>query len=191
MIAGAVPESLWPLDWKHLLAYITGSVAQELLTRNEYLAEENRTLWNRVKGRLRPSDAERITLAKIGRRLGPKGTGRSGPDRATGYDSGLAPETGGPEFDGSKNRFTLGAPAHSQVCGRSGVADGPGQSHLGLQTDCRRVGQSWAQDQSRNRGQHLEEERTGAGSGTRNGNVLDGFHSVPFGGVGGLGFFLG
>ncbi len=28
------------MDWKRLLAYITGSVDQQLLTRNEYLAEE-------------------------------------------------------------------------------------------------------------------------------------------------------
>jgi hypothetical protein len=26
------------MDWKHLLAYITGTVEQELLLRNEYLA---------------------------------------------------------------------------------------------------------------------------------------------------------
>jgi hypothetical protein len=29
------------MDWKHLLAYITGSVDQELLLRNEYLVAEN------------------------------------------------------------------------------------------------------------------------------------------------------
>jgi len=30
------------MDWKHLLAYITGTVDQELLIRNEYLVTENR-----------------------------------------------------------------------------------------------------------------------------------------------------
>jgi hypothetical protein len=30
------------MDWKHLLAYITGTVDQELLLRNEYLVTENR-----------------------------------------------------------------------------------------------------------------------------------------------------
>jgi hypothetical protein len=30
------------MDWKHLLAYITGTVDQELLRRNEYLVAENR-----------------------------------------------------------------------------------------------------------------------------------------------------
>jgi hypothetical protein len=28
------------MDWKHLLAYITGTVDQELLQRNEYLVTE-------------------------------------------------------------------------------------------------------------------------------------------------------
>ena len=30
------------MDWKQLLAYITGTVDQELLLRNEYLVTENR-----------------------------------------------------------------------------------------------------------------------------------------------------
>src|SRR2546425_11284232 len=30
------------MDWKHLLVYITGTVDQELLLRNEYLVTENR-----------------------------------------------------------------------------------------------------------------------------------------------------
>ena len=30
------------MDWKTLLAYITGTVDQELLLRNEYLVTENR-----------------------------------------------------------------------------------------------------------------------------------------------------
>jgi len=32
------------MDWKTLLAYITGTVDQELLLRNEYLVTENRIL---------------------------------------------------------------------------------------------------------------------------------------------------
>jgi putative transposase len=32
------------MDWKTLLAYISGSVDEELLLRNEYLAAENRIL---------------------------------------------------------------------------------------------------------------------------------------------------
>jgi hypothetical protein len=32
------------MDWMQMLAYITGTVDQELLLRNEYLAAENRIL---------------------------------------------------------------------------------------------------------------------------------------------------
>ena len=55
-----------------LLAYITGTVDQELLLRNEYLAAENRILRNQIKGRLLLTDAEKGTLAEIAYRLGRK-----------------------------------------------------------------------------------------------------------------------
>jgi hypothetical protein len=58
------------MDWKRLLAYITGSVDQELLLRNEYLVTENRILRNQVKGCVHLSDGERKTLAEIGKKLG-------------------------------------------------------------------------------------------------------------------------
>jgi putative transposase len=32
------------MDWARILAYVTGTVDQELLARNEYLAIENRGL---------------------------------------------------------------------------------------------------------------------------------------------------
>jgi len=57
------------MDWKILLAYITGSVDQELLLRNEYLVAENRLLRRQIKGRIRLSDGERKTLAEIGKKL--------------------------------------------------------------------------------------------------------------------------
>ena len=58
------------MDWKHLLAYITGTVDQELLLRNEYLVTENRILRNQITGRVRLSDRERQTLADLGQKLG-------------------------------------------------------------------------------------------------------------------------
>ena len=57
------------MDWKTLLAYITGSVDQELLLRNEYLVTENRLLRQQIPGRVRLNDGERKTLAEIGKRL--------------------------------------------------------------------------------------------------------------------------
>ena len=47
--------------WKHLLAYITGSVNEELLLRNEHLVMENRILRNQITGRICLTDAERKT----------------------------------------------------------------------------------------------------------------------------------
>jgi len=58
------------MDWRRMLAYVTGTVDQELLLRNEYLAAENRILRGQIKGRLRLNDGERKTLAEIAVQLG-------------------------------------------------------------------------------------------------------------------------
>jgi hypothetical protein len=63
------------VEWARVLAYITGTVDQELLLRNEYLAAENRILKTQLKARLRLSDAERAKLGEIGHRLGHKPLG--------------------------------------------------------------------------------------------------------------------
>jgi putative transposase len=60
------------MDWKQLLVYMTGSVDQELLVRNEYLVTENRILRQQITGRVRLSDNERKTLAALGKELGRK-----------------------------------------------------------------------------------------------------------------------
>ncbi len=60
------------MDWVRILAYIIGTVDQELLLRNEYLAAENRILKAQLKTPLRLTDAERMTLAEIAHRLGRK-----------------------------------------------------------------------------------------------------------------------
>jgi putative transposase len=46
------------MDWARILAYVTGTVNQGLLARNEYLAAENRILKAKLQGRLKLSDAE-------------------------------------------------------------------------------------------------------------------------------------
>jgi tRNA(fMet)-specific endonuclease VapC len=54
------------MDWKQLLAYITGSVAQELFLRgNEYLVTENRILRQQITGRVRLSDGEGIAALAV------------------------------------------------------------------------------------------------------------------------------
>jgi putative transposase len=58
--------------WARMVAYVTGTVNQELLLRNEYLGAENRILRGQIKGRLLLSEGEKATLAEIAQRLGRK-----------------------------------------------------------------------------------------------------------------------
>ncbi len=56
--------------WKRMLAYITGSVNEDLLRRIEYLLEENRVLRNQIQKRILLTDHERRTLAEKAIALG-------------------------------------------------------------------------------------------------------------------------
>jgi transposase len=98
------------MDWVHVLAYITGTVDQELLLRNEYLAAENRILKAQLKTPLRLTDAERMTLAEIAHRLGHKALEDVAhvvkPDTLMGWYRRLIAR----KFDGSKSRRYLGRP---------------------------------------------------------------------------------
>src|SRR5438105_11009518 len=102
------------MDWKQLLAYITGTVDQELLLRNEYLVTENRILRNQLKGRIRLSDGERKTLAEIGQKLGKKALDAVAtivkPDTILGWHRTLVAQ----KCDGSKQRKTPGRPTIDQ-----------------------------------------------------------------------------
>ncbi len=60
------------MDWRRILSYITRTVDEELRLRNEYLAAENRILRAMIPGRVPLDDADRATLARIGKRLGLK-----------------------------------------------------------------------------------------------------------------------
>jgi putative transposase len=60
------------MDWKQLLAHITGSVDAELRLRNEYLAAENRILRKQINSRVLLTHGDRITLAELGQKLGRK-----------------------------------------------------------------------------------------------------------------------
>src|ERR1700738_4581221 len=96
--------------WTRMLAYITGTVDQELLLRNEYLAAENRILRSQIKGRLLLSDGERSTLAEIAHRLGRKAlkevAAAAKPDTLLAWYRKLIAN----KFDGSKFRKSLGRP---------------------------------------------------------------------------------
>ncbi len=90
--------------WLRLLAYVTGSVNQELLLRNEYLAAENRILRAKLPSRLGLSSPERATLAEIGKRLGRKALCEiacvARPDTILMWYRKLVAQ----KFDGSKHR---------------------------------------------------------------------------------------
>ena len=98
------------MDWARVLAYVTGTVDQELLARNEYLAAENRILKARSKGRLKLANADRATLGEIGHRLGRKALGEvanvAQPDTILAWYHKLV----GRKFDGSKARQGPGRP---------------------------------------------------------------------------------
>jgi putative transposase len=96
--------------WARMLAYITGTIDQELLLRNEYLAAENRILRAQIKGRLLLSDAEKATLAEIAHRLGRKALEElaavAKPDTLLAWYRELIAN----KFDGSKFRKSRGRP---------------------------------------------------------------------------------
>jgi putative transposase len=98
------------MDWKQLLAYITGTVDQELLVRNEYLVTENRILRHQLKGRVRLSDGERTALAEIGQKLGKQALKDVAtivkPDTILGWHRKLVAQ----KFDGSLHRKAAGRP---------------------------------------------------------------------------------
>jgi transposase InsO family protein len=102
------------MDWKILLAYITGTVDQELLLRNEYLVMENRILRHQLKGRLRLSTGERKALADIGQKLGKQALKEVAtivkPDTILGWHRKFVAQ----KFDGSKQRKAPGRPAIDQ-----------------------------------------------------------------------------
>src|ERR1700676_162480 len=97
-------------NWLQLLAYVTGSINQELLLRNEYLAAEDHILKSQIKERLRLSDGERATLAGIAKRLGRKALLEvaciAKPDTILAWYRKLVAQ----KFDGSKKRGLAGRP---------------------------------------------------------------------------------
>ncbi len=98
------------MDWKHLLAYITGTVDQELLLRIEYLVTENRILRHQITGRVRLTDGERMTLAAIGQKRGKQALKDVAtivkPDTILGWHRKLVAQ----KCDGSQQRKAPGRP---------------------------------------------------------------------------------
>jgi putative transposase len=102
------------MGWKQLLTYTTGSVDQELLRRNEYLAAENRILRKQLQGRVRLTDGDRKTLAEIGKHLGKQALAEVAmivtPAMILAWHRKLIAQ----KFDGSQQRKALGRPKIDQ-----------------------------------------------------------------------------
>jgi putative transposase len=98
------------MDWKMLLACVTGSLEEELLLRNESLVTENRILRNQIEGRVQLTDAERQTLAEIGKKLGKQALEDVAsivkPDTILAWHRKLVAQ----KFDGSEPRKGVGRP---------------------------------------------------------------------------------
>ena len=98
------------MDWKTLLACITGSVEEQLLLRNEYVVEENRILRKQIAGRVQLTDAERQTLAEIGKKLSKQALEEVAtivkPDTILAWHRKLVAQ----KFDGSEQRKAVGRP---------------------------------------------------------------------------------
>jgi putative transposase len=101
------------MDWKQVLAYMTGSVDQELLLRNEYPVAENRILRQQITGRVRLSDGERKTLAALGKQLGKRALKEVAtlvtPNTILAWHRGLIAK----KSDGSEHRQAPGRPTIS------------------------------------------------------------------------------
>jgi putative transposase len=102
------------MDWKQLLAYITGSVDQELLLRNEYLVTENRILRKQIQGRVLLSEGERKSLAVIGKQLSKQALADVArivtPETILAWHRKLIAK----KFDGSQHRKAPGRPKVDQ-----------------------------------------------------------------------------
>lgn len=98
------------MDWKRLLAYITGSVDRALLLRNEYLVTENHILRQQITGRVLLSDGERQALAEMGKKLGKQVLTEVAsivnPDTILAWHRKLVAQ----KFDGSQQRQSPGRP---------------------------------------------------------------------------------
>ena len=122
-----------------MLAYITGSVDQELLLQNEYLVTENRILKSQIKGRLRLTDPERISVAEIGQRLGRKALEEVAQI--------VRPETHSHEVRRIQEPIFGGACPNGPSNRGFGAPVCPGESQLGVSADRGRFEQPWTRNQ--------------------------------------------
>ena len=78
--------------WARLLAYVTGTVNQELLLRNEYLMAENRILRRSDQGSVTAFGRRKGDTGRDRSPAGSKGAGGRGGSGQARYDSGMVSE---------------------------------------------------------------------------------------------------
>lgn len=93
------------MNWNRRLAYVTGSFDGELLGRTEYLITERRILRGQIKGRIRLTGPQRISVAEAAKWLRRKALAEVAqmvrPETLLGWHRRLIAR----KFDGSKNRL--------------------------------------------------------------------------------------
>ena len=173
------------MDWARILAYVAGTVDQELLARNEYLAAENRIIKAQLTGRLKLSDAERGALGEIGHRLGRKVLADvarvARPDTILGWYRKLVAR----KFDGSKARRGPGRPRIKREVEQLIIRMASENRDWGYDRIAGGAGQSGVRDFRSNGWQCLATPRSAAGAGAQAHDHMGRLHSNPRGAVGG------
>jgi hypothetical protein len=177
------------MDWKRLLAYITGSVDQELLLRNEYLVTDNRLLRHQIKGRIQLSDAERTTLAEIGKKLGKQALAEVAtivkPDTILAWHHKLVAQ----KFDGSQQRKAPGRPPIDPELEALVVRMAQENRSWGYDRICRRSRQPGLDNQRPDGGEYPQTAWHPTGARAEDDHHVDGVHPHAYGDAGRDGLF--
>src|SRR6266478_6283623 len=173
------------MDWARILAYVTGTVDQELLARNEYLAAENRILKAQLNGRLTLSDADRATLGEIGHRLGRKVLAEvatvARPDTILAWYRKLVAR----KFDGSKARQGPGRPRIKQEVEQLIVRMASENRDWGYDRIAGALANLGYEISDQTVGNVLQRHGLAAGAGAQAHDHMGGLHSNPPSAVGG------
>ena len=173
------------MEFARMLAYVTGTVDQELLARNEYLAAENHILKGQLTGRLKLSDAERATLGEIGHRLGREALAEvatvAQPDTILAWYRKLVAH----KFDGSKVRQGPGRPRVKREVEQLIVRLASENRDWGLRPNCGGLGESRIFDFRSNGRQCSATPRSTDRAGAQAHHHMAGVHSNPSGAVSG------
>ncbi len=86
------------MDWARILAYVTGTVDQGLLARNEYLAAENLILKTQLKGSTEALGRRASHARQDRSSAGPQGSRRSRNCGSAGHYPGLVPQADRPQI---------------------------------------------------------------------------------------------